>query len=70
MKKYLYSIIVVLIITGTSYSQYDFRAGMGISVVNTPSLIDYLNQHFAQNQQLGVFNSSIVFSGEGGIFCK
>jgi hypothetical protein len=32
-----------------------------------PSLIDYLNQNFAPaDQQLGTFNSAIVFSGEGG----
>jgi hypothetical protein len=69
MRKYIYLIISALIITGTSYAQYDFRAGMGISLVNTPSLIDYLNQNFApSNQQLGVFNSSIVFSGEAGYF--
>jgi hypothetical protein len=69
MRKYIYSIITVLIISGTSYSQYDFRAGMGISFVSTPSLIDYLNQNFApSNQQLGVFNSSVAFSGEAGYF--
>ena len=66
MKKYLYSIIVVIFLTGTSYSQYDVRAGMGISIVSTPSLIDYLNQHYAQSQQLGVFNTAILFAGEAG----
>jgi hypothetical protein len=59
----------VLGIAGTSYSQYDLRAGMGISFVSTPSLIDYLNLHFApSDQQLGVFNSAVVFSGEAGYY--
>jgi hypothetical protein len=69
MRKYIYLVISVVMIMGTSYAQYDFRIGMGISVVSTPSLIDYLNENFApSNQQLGVFNSSIVFSGEAGYF--
>jgi hypothetical protein len=69
MKKTVFSIFITLFIAGTSYSQYDIRAGLGISLVSTPSLIDYLNQHFApSNQQLGVFNTSVVFSGEGGYF--
>jgi hypothetical protein len=69
MRKYIYSILAALIITGTSYSQYDLRAGLGISVVSTPSLIDYLNQNFApSDQQLGVFNTAVAFSGEAGYF--
>lgn len=66
MKKYIFLIFAVLGIAGTSYSQYDFRAGMGISFVATPSLVDYLNQDLYQ--QIGVFNSAIVFSGEAGYF--
>jgi hypothetical protein len=68
MRIYIY-LIFTLIITGTSYAQYDFRAGMGISEVNTPSLVNYLNENYAPpGQQLGVFNSSIVFSCEAGYF--
>ncbi len=62
--KYIYALILALTITGFSYSQYDFRAGMGISFGATPSLTDYLNQNY--RQQLGVFGSAVVFSGEGG----
>jgi hypothetical protein len=69
MKKYILLIISILFVSETLYAQYDFRAGMGISLVNTPSLINYLNENFApSNQQLSVFNSSIVFSGEAGYF--
>jgi len=65
--KFLYVLIICLTISSTSFSQYYVRAGMGITFVSMPSLIDYLNQNFAlPNQQLGTFNSAIVFSGEGG----
>ena len=63
--KYLYTVMLVLTFTSFAYSQYDFRAGMGISFGTTPSLTDYLNvTHPGQN--LGVFGSSVIFSGEGG----
>jgi len=65
--KYIYAVFILLTFSTTSYSQYDVRAGMGISFGTMPSLIDYLNQNFVpSNQQLGVFNSAIIFSGEGG----
>ncbi len=65
--KLLSALIICLTISSTSYSQYYVRAGMEISFINMPSLIDYINQNFAPpNQQLGTFNSAIVFSGEGG----
>lgn len=65
--KYIYALLLVISITSFSYSQYDIRGGMGISFGTSPSLIDYLNQNFApSNQQLGVFNSAIIFSAEGG----
>jgi hypothetical protein len=62
--------MATLIFAGTSYAQYDFRLGMGISEVSTPSLVNYLNDaHFAPpGQQLSVFNSAVVFSGEAGYF--
>ena len=62
--KYFYTLILLITVTTFSYSQYDFRAGMGISFGTTPSLTDYLNQNYTQ--QLGVFGSAVVFSGEGG----
>ena len=65
--KYIYTFILILTFATISYSQYDIRAGMGISFGATPSLTDYLNQNFEpSNQQLGIFGSAIVFSGEGG----
>ncbi len=65
--KYLYSLLFILTLTSTAFSQYDLRAGMGIVWASTPSLTDYLNQNFnSPDQQLGTFNTAIVFSGEAG----
>jgi len=62
--KFLYMLILCFAITTTSFSQYYVRAGMGITYISMPSLIDYLNQSLTQ--QLSTFNSAIVFSAEGG----
>jgi hypothetical protein len=65
--KFITALIFCLTISSTSFSQYYARAGMEISYISMPSLTDYLNQNFApSDQQLGTFNSAIVFSGEGG----
>jgi hypothetical protein len=61
--KYLLTLIISCFIITTSYSQYEIRAGMGINFGSTPSLKDYINQ-IAGYQQLGSFNSAVVFSGE------
>ena len=64
--KYLTVIFMSVIFTATSFPQFSVRGGMGISFVSMPSLTDYLNQNFVpSNQQLGSFNSSVIFSGEG-----
>ncbi len=65
--KLLYTLIIVTVISGNLFSQYDFRGGMGITFVTMPSLTDYLNENFAaSDQQLSAFGSAIIFSGEGG----
>ncbi len=61
--KYLLTLIISCLIITSSYSQYELRAGMGINFGSTPSLKDYVNQ-IAGYQQLGSFNSAVVFSGE------
>lgn len=69
--KYLTVTLMFLIFTATSFSQYAVRGGMGISFVSMPSLTDYLNQNFVPpDQQLGSFNTSVVFSGEGYVAVK
>jgi hypothetical protein len=64
--KYLTVILLFMTFTVASFSQVSVRGGMGISFVSMPSLTDYLNQNFVPpDQQLGTFNSSVIFSGEG-----
>ncbi|AFH48364.1 Hypothetical protein IALB_0652 [Ignavibacterium album JCM 16511] len=48
--------------------QNQIRANMGIDFINTPSLIDYINQsNFASDgSQLPTFNTAVNFSGEYG----
>lgn len=65
--KYVFALLLALAVTSFSFSQVDLRGGMGVYFVNMPSVIDYLNQNFAPaDQQLGNFNSAVIFSGEGG----
>lgn len=61
--KFILSIIVSCFIINTSYSQYELRASMGITFGSMPSLKDYVNQ-IAGYQELGSFNSAVIFSGE------
>ncbi len=60
------TVIIFLTITGTGFSQFAVRGGMGITFIDIPSLVDYLNnQSIAPaNQQLGIFSSAVMFSGE------
>ncbi|MHB1686493.1 MAG: hypothetical protein ACYCVH_03855 [Ignavibacteriaceae bacterium] len=59
------TIIFASVLSASAFAQYSVRAGMGISFVSSPSLIDYINENFApSDQQLGSFNSAINFSGE------
>ncbi len=65
MRKIL-AVIIFLTITGTGFSQFAVRGGMGITFISIPSLVDYLNnQSIApSNQQVGIFGSAVIFSGE------
>jgi hypothetical protein len=64
MKKVL-TVLFILTLAFTTFAQYSVRGDMGIVFLNTSSLVDYINQNFASsNQQLGVFGSAVVFSGE------
>lgn len=69
--KFAYTLLIILFTASTSFSQFEVRGGMGISFVNMPSVIDYLNQNFApSDQQLGTFNSAVTFSVEGDYMLK
>lgn len=60
------TVLLFLMITGTGFSQFSVRGGMGITFISIPSLVDYLNyQSIApSNQQVGIFSSAVIFSGE------
>lgn len=60
------TVIIFITLTGTGFSQYAARAGMGITYIDIPSLVDYLNnQSIApSNQQVGIFSSAVTFSAE------
>jgi hypothetical protein len=50
----------------STFAQFDVRAGMGIGLVSTPSVVDYINQNYTtQGNQLGTFNTAVIFSVEG-----
>lgn len=49
----------------TSFAQVDFRAGMGLDLMNSPSLTDYINQSgFSGGSDISSFATAINFSGE------
>ena len=61
--KYLFTLLAAGLMIGHTFAQNELRAGMGINFGSTPSLKDYINQ-VAGYDQLGSFNSAVVFSGE------
>jgi hypothetical protein len=61
--KYLLTVLAAGLIISNVFAQNELRAGMGINFGSTPSLKDYINQVAGYNQ-LGSFNSAVIFSGE------
>ncbi len=67
MKKFLFTILLLIVVSKPSFSQYELRASMGIDYASMPSLVDYINQSYAPaGNQLNSFNSAIEFSAEAG----
>ncbi|MCL6493220.1 MAG: hypothetical protein K6T54_00425 [Ignavibacterium sp.] len=68
LKNILFALIVLLCQISISAQQNQLRVSMGIDFINTPSLIDYINQsNFASDgSQLPTFNTAVNFSGEYG----
>lgn len=52
--------IFLVFAVGKFYAQYEVGAGMGISLINTSDLIDYLNSNFASGQ-ISSFSTSADF---------
>lgn len=66
MKK-IFTLIILIFIYTNSFAQVEVKAVMGINFLSVPSMQDYINfSHPAD--QLGSFNSAIIFAGEGGYF--
>jgi hypothetical protein len=68
LKNIFFAIIILLCQISISAQNNQLRASMGIDFINTPSLIDYINQsNFASDgSQLPTFNTAVNFSGEYG----
>lgn len=68
LKNILLALTVLFCQISISAQQNQLRASMGIDFINTPSLIDYINQsNFASDgSQLPTFNTAVNFSGEYG----
>lgn len=52
------------------FAQIEIKGSMGINFLSIPSLTDYINQSdlTPPNQELGTFNSAVIFCGEVGTF--
>lgn len=57
--------VLLIFLSMNMFGQVTLRASLGISFLSSPSLKDYINQNFADpGDQLGTFNTAVVFSGE------
>jgi hypothetical protein len=66
MKKLLLLIIVIISCT-QAIAQIEVKAVMGVNFSSVPSMQDYIN-FTHPDDQLGSFNSAIIFAAEGGYF--
>ena len=69
MKKIVFLLLLVLFNVNI-YAQVEIKGSMGINFLSMPSLTDYINQSdlTPPNQELGTFNSAVIFAGEIGTF--
>lgn len=58
---------LLIIVSDFSLAQVELKGTMGINFLSVPSLQDYINFSHPDDQ-LGSFNSSIIFALEGGYF--
>ncbi len=65
MKRYLF-VVLILLYSGIAHSQIELRSSMGLSMVNMPSLRDYLNINYMGANQLSSFQSAVEFGVEVG----
>jgi len=60
-------LFLIIMISNFTLAQIELKGTMGISFLSVPSLQDYIN-FTHPDDQLGSFNSAIIFSGEGGYY--
>jgi len=65
MRKYLFVLLIQAY--GFLFAQTELKGTMGINFISVPSMQDYIN-FFHPDDQLGSFNSAIIFTIEGGHF--
>ena len=59
--------VLFIIASNFSFPQIELKGTMGINFLSVPSMQDYIN-FTHPDDQLGSFNSAIIFSGEGGYY--
>jgi len=59
--------LLLIISANYSFAQIELKGTMGINFLSIPSMQDYINFSHPDDQ-LGSFNSAIIFAGEGGYF--
>ena len=64
--KFISTIILMIVLSFSSFAQVEVRAGMGINFLSNPSLTEYIQT--VVGQQLSSFNSAVNFSAEGGYY--
>ena len=68
MKKSTFAVLFI-IYSSLTFAQVELKGTMGIYFLSIPSMQDYVNQNFAPpDEQLSSFVSSVMFTGEGGLF--
>ena len=60
-------LFLLIIVSKFSLAQIELKGTMGINFLSVPSMQDYIN-FTHPDDQLGSFNSAIIFAGEGGYF--
>jgi hypothetical protein len=60
-------LFLLIILSDFSLAQIELKGTMGINFLSVPSMQDYINFSHPDDQ-LGTFNSAIIFSLEGGYF--
>ncbi len=67
--KIVYSLLLICLLSPAAFSQYSVRAGMGIDLISSQNVVDYINIVNGGNI-IGNFNTAVSFSAEGDYMVK